>query len=204
MNEFDFYDLKPINRNPVSILNKFADILPNNPQAYDFFADLMNGAVVNRNTPIGDVSQYIDLYDNRNIKSIKNFPDAMGKYYEKVLNAYDALANGNNINAFNQKISPIVNRNSILRGASSTPIGFSNNLIPDWTVGQVVKQGSGALLKSALNFANRVSPYLMIYEGLSQPTATDQQMQDMLNNYNARTMQNPVLYGGVEYNESRE
>lgn len=197
MNEFDFYDLKPNTKNPISVLNKFSDILPDNPKAYDFFSDLMNNAITGRNTSVGDVTQYIDLYDNRNAKYIKNFPDALGKYYEKVLNTYDALSNGERLNVFNQKTKPQVNRVSILRGTSNVPIGFaSQELMSGYpTIGQLSK----SILGNGINYLNRISPYVMIYEGLSQPTTTQQKEWDDYNKWQIQNSANPILQGGIEY-----
>lgn len=96
---------------------------------------------------------------------------------------------------------PQVNRVSILRGTSNVPIGFANDIIPDWTIGQTLRQGSDILFKNAINFANKVSPYLMIYEGLSQPVASQQREWDDYNRWQIQNSANPILQGGIQYNE---
>lgn len=92
---------------------------------------------------------------------------------------------------------PQVNRVSILRGTSNVPIGFaSQELMSGYpTIGQLSK----SILGNGINYLNRISPYVMIYEGLSQPTATQQKEWDDYNKWQIQNSANPVLQGGIEY-----
>lgn len=92
---------------------------------------------------------------------------------------------------------PQVNRVSILRGTSNVPIGFaSQELMSGYpTIGQLSK----SILGNGINYLNRISPYIMIYEGLSQPTATQQKEWDDYNKWQIQNSANPILQGGIEY-----
>ena len=93
-----------------------------------------------------------------------------------------------------QLTPPQINRRSILRGMGNVPRGFaSHELINGMPgIGQVAREIAGNLGK----VAERTAVPLAIYEGLSQPTATDQQMWDDVNRYNLQRGVN-LLYGGI-------
>lgn len=92
---------------------------------------------------------------------------------------------------------PQVNRVSILRGTSNVPIGFaSQELMSGYPI---IGQLSKSILGNGINYLNRISPYVMIYEGLSQPTATQQKEWDDYNKWQIQNSANPVLQGGIEY-----
>ena len=93
-----------------------------------------------------------------------------------------------------QPASPQISRRSILRGMGNVPRGFaSHELINGMPgIGQVAREIAGGLGK----VAERTAVPLAIYEGLSQPTATDQQMWDGVNRYNLQRGVN-LLYGGI-------
>lgn len=93
-----------------------------------------------------------------------------------------------------QLAPPQVNRRSILRGMGNVPRGFASyeliNGMPK--IGQVAREIAGNLGK----VAERAAVPLAIYEGVSSPTATDQQMWDDVNRYNLQRGVN-LLYGGI-------
>lgn len=93
-----------------------------------------------------------------------------------------------------QLASPQFNRRSILRGTSNVPRGLASyeliNGMPG--IGQVAREIAGGIGNAVAKAAIPLS----IYEGLSQPTATDQQMWDGMNRYNLQRGVN-LLYGGI-------
>lgn len=101
--------------NEITIMMKYADMMKNNPQLMEQFnKEMFNNQFYNK--PVGDVSQYRKPFDMRTTRHIQDFPDALGRYYQKSLNAYDELANPYE-NVFNVKRKPEVIKKSIVRGA---------------------------------------------------------------------------------------
>lgn len=94
---------------------------------------------------------------------------------------------------------PQVNRVSILRGTPNVPVGFASyEAISGYpTLGQIGK----GLIGTGVNVLNRLAPYAMIIEGLTQPTATQQQEWDAYNKWILKNSSTPVLQGGIQYRD---
>lgn len=170
--------------NEINVILKYADIMQNNPQLMEQFNKEM---FANQfyNKPVGDVSQYRKPFDMRTTKYIQDTPDALGRYFEKTINAYDELANPYE-NVFNVKKKPEVIKKSITRGAKD----FGDTLGIDELM-DIIK--TPALRGVALNILERGSLPLDILGTMYE--------YSNLNPANKDNYKNPIIQRGVGYME---
>ena len=154
-------------------------------------------------------SPFVEMYaDNWRFRPKGNFANLYADLVQGGLQARDRLIQGvkrdlpenflmRYAGGMEELKAPQVNRSSILRGTSSIPVGIAaEELLTGYPS---LKELGKSIIGSGVRALNRISPYFMIYEGLNQPTATDQQMWDAYNNWQIQNSDNPVLQGGIQY-----